>query len=173
MKKQGKILAIVAAIVACLAMAVGLSACGGGKADVKDVYTAKGALLENTDEYKTKINTSYSLVLYTDGTYQLITLTNGYMGAYGNSQVMQMTVINSGNYVFTAGEFDDVATIKLEKATQIISNMMVNGSTVYVDTADASTLPEGKTAVEYLNENAKEFNLTVNPQDKTITSGLN
>jgi len=29
MKKQGKILAIVAAIAACLAMAVGLSACGG------------------------------------------------------------------------------------------------------------------------------------------------
>lgn len=76
MKKQSKILAVVAAIVACLAMAAGLSACSGGSAEVKDVYSAPvpsftEANMGGMDLLSTG---STDLVLYSDGTYQLITI---------------------------------------------------------------------------------------------------
>lgn len=174
MKKQSKILAVVAAIVACLAMAAGLSACGGGSAEVKDVYSKSAPGFTEVNIQVDLINTSSTdLVLYSDGSYQLIEKKCSYMKAY-KSSVSTVVTISCGTYTFTAGEFEDTATVKLEKATRIIYNADQKAAGVtYYDTADASTLPEGTTADAYLTENAKEYNLTVNPQTKAITAGLN
>lgn len=175
MKKQGKILAIVAAIAACLAMAVGLSACGGGKADIKEVYSASvPSFTVSNPGGMDLISTSYTdLVLYSDGSYELIEKSCTYMQAY-KSYVLTVTNVACGAYTYTAGEFEDTATVKLAKATRIINvfDMKSSGIT-YRDTADAATF-EGadKTADQYLTENAKEYSLTVNPLTKTITAGL-
>ena len=176
MKKQSKILAVVAAIVACLAMAAGLSACSGGSAEVKDVYSAPvpsftEANMGGMDLLSTG---STDLVLYSDGTYQLITKSCTYMKAY-KSYVLATTTVSCGKYTYTAGEFEDTATVKLEKATRIIYNADQKAAGVtYYDTANAATFAEAdKTADAYLNDNAKEYNLTVNPQTKAITAGLN
>lgn len=173
MKKQSKILAVVAAIVACLAMAAGLSACSGGSAEVKDVYSKSAPGFTEVNIQVDLINTSSTdLVLYSDGSYQLIEKKCSYMKAY-KSSVSTVVTISCGTYTFTAGEFEDTATIKLDKATRIIYNECQYSSAVYRDTADATTLPEGTTAEAYLETNAKEYTLTVNPQNKTITAGIN
>lgn len=95
------------------------------------------------------------------------------MKAY-KSYVLATTTVSCGKYTYTAGEFEDTATVKLEKATRIIYNADQKAAGVtYYDTADATTLPEGTTAEAYLETNAKEYTLTVNPQNKTITAGIN
>lgn len=175
MKKRSKILTIVAALVMCVLMAVGLAGCsGGGSADVEDVYVANGMLIENNDEYGTKIATSTSVVLYTDGTYALIVTSNGYMGAYGNSTVMKGVTISYGTYTLTA-EYDDEGTLALTAPTRIVVNTVItSGTPVFYDTDDETTF-EGadQTAAEYLAANGKAYTLTVNPEARTITGGLN
>lgn len=177
MKKTNKILMIVTTLIACLAMAVGLAACGDKAAEVKDVYVANGTCTGPADDGGPHViqTTSTNIILYSDDTYMLVVTTNGYMNAYGNSQVMKACTISYGTYTFTVSEDDEeVATLALSKPTRIISNTTITsvGST-YLDTADANTFAESETTAEETLAGGKEYTLTVNVVTKTVTSGLN
>lgn len=176
MKKQGKILTLVATVVACLALALCLTACSGGEsAKMKDVYTAKGTLQELGTEYDIKMTSATSVTLYTDGSYALIITSYGFMGAYGNSQVQQATSVYYGTYTLTVDKEDnEVGTLELSKPTRIVTNNSTTSQTpVYYDTDDESTFADADTtAANYLSENGKAYTLTVNPETKTINSGL-
>lgn len=176
MKKQGKILTLLAALVACLALTVGLTACNSGESvEIQDVYTAKGTIVEMGTEYDLKMTSATSLTLYTDGSYALIVSSYGFMGAYGNSQVQQATSLSYGTYTLELdAEDEELGTLKLSAPTRIITNNSTTSMTpVYYDTADESTFTDSDTtAADYLSENGKAYTLTVNPQTKTISSGL-
>ncbi len=177
MKKPAKILMIVTALIACLAMTIGLAACGGNAAEVKDIYVANGTCTGPADDGGPHvINTSSTnVILYSDNTYMLVVTANGYMNAYGNSQVMKACTTSYGTYTLTVSEDDEeVATLELSKPTRIISNTTITsvGST-YFDTADASTFEESETTAEDMLNDGKAYTLTVNVVTKTVTSGLN
>lgn len=177
MKNLAKRLSLIVAMAAALAlMAFGFAACGetAEAKNVKEVYTANGTLAEMGTEYDIKMNTSRTLTLYTDNTFELVTSVHGYMGAYGNSQVTKQVTVWIGTYTFTEStEEDGVATVVLSKPTRIISNnTTTSAGTVYIDTDDAATLEEGKTGAAYIDENGKELTLTVSTEQMTITAGL-
>ena len=178
MKKHSKILAIAAVLVVCLAALVALTACGEAPAEIKEVYVARGVCTGPADDGGPHVigTTATSLILYTDGSYELIVMENGYMNAYGNSQVKMAVIVSYGTYTYTASEEEDSveATIKLSKPTRIVYNCSVTAQTpVYLDTANAATFEEQeKSASEYLAENGKEYTLTVDSETKVIKSGL-
>ena len=175
MKKHGKLLAIAAAVVMCLAMALGLVACGEtDTADVTDIYTARGSYsvlskAETGHSVDVAFLSSAIVTVYSDNTYVLTEVKYGTMPEFGHSQVGQFTSVLYGTFTQSDDEYGEVRTLKLSKPTRII----YTSSGAYFDTDKAETFADQETwTAESLLAKGSELTLTVDIESKTVTAGF-